>query len=61
MVAAAVCLILGQGIVVWLLAKFLKSFGKYTEQLVAIHATNIQIIEKQELLTEDLERLRRAS
>lgn len=58
MLLAAALLILGQGVVALLIFRFVRSFGAYTKQLVAIHDTNVQIMEKQEELTEALERMR---
>lgn len=58
MVLAAALIVLGQGVVAYLLFRYIKVFGSYTKQLVDIHTTNIQITEKQEEITEALERLR---
>lgn len=58
MMVAAALLVLGQGIVAVLIFRFVKSFGAYTKQLVEIHNTNVQIMEKQEELTEEIARLR---
>lgn len=48
----AVLLVIGQGAVVLLLVKFVRTFGVYTQQLVEIHRTNLMILEQhQEMLT----------
>lgn len=58
MMALAVAVIIGQGAVAWLLLRLVKTFGIYTQTLVEIHRTNLMIMERNEAMVTDLDRIK---
>lgn len=54
-------LLVGQALVVWLLLRFVRTFGAYTNHLVATHRTALLIQTEQVAMLADIKKLKGAA
>ena len=58
MTVLAILIVVGQALVVWLLLRFVRTFGSYTDRLVQTHQANLRIHEEQAAILRELRALR---